>query len=174
MNFKITIVVLLAVLACCNASVQSSKDLGDFLLGVVEGLEFTVSSHAKTCIQDTTHTIDDFKSAYESIDHGMDAKSAHDILDGMKDFGKALVEVPIIYEECGVTKFVSEIKSLASKLEEGDAGVIEVIIKELVNIFHHSHDLTDYFKDAIADEKKGSYTSFGINVGKIVGILLKD
>ncbi|EFA76994.1 hypothetical protein PPL_09746 [Heterostelium album PN500] len=170
--FIVTLFCALFVVASTNASAAS--DLGDLVLGVVEGLEFTVSSHAKQCIRDTKHTVTAIKDGLEDIDHGFSKKSVHDVADGLKDFGGALIVIPEIYEECGISKFVSEIKTLASRLKSGEAGVIDVVLRELINIFHNRHDLTSYFKDAIADEKKGSYTDCGINVGKIIGVLLRD
>ncbi|EGG16146.1 hypothetical protein DFA_09171 [Cavenderia fasciculata] len=155
-------------------SVTSAKDFGEFLLGFIEGLEISTSSHSRACIADTTRSVSEFVSAYEEISKGFSEKSAHTLGAGFKVMGEALLEVPILWQECDISGFISEIKGLASKLEEGAGGVLDVIIKEAINIFHHGHDLTSDFHGAIADEKSHNWSGFGVNVGKIVGVLLKD
>ncbi|EFA76995.1 hypothetical protein PPL_09747 [Heterostelium album PN500] len=62
----------------------------------------------------------------------MSKKSVHDVIEGIKHFGGGLIVIPQVYQECGISKLVSEIKSLVARLESGEAGLIDVIIRELI------------------------------------------
>jgi len=59
-------------------------------------------------------------------------------------------------------------------LSQGIGGIVEVLVKEVINIFSHGQDLTQDFKNAINFWKVGDYYHSGFYVGEIVGILLQD
>ncbi|EGG18144.1 hypothetical protein DFA_06811 [Cavenderia fasciculata] len=154
-------------------NVESAKDFGLFLLGFVEGIEISTSKHAQQCIADSGRSIKGFIGAYEQIQFGLSHKSVSAIGQGFKTLGNNLKEIPKILEECEVKVLVKEIKGIAQKLESGTAGVIQLLVKEAINIFHNRVDLTADFKRAIAAEKRHDFKSFGLESGKIVGVLLK-
>jgi len=152
----------------------SARDFGAFAIGFIEGLEFSTSSHAKACISNTKRTFSGFQAAFSELDRGFGSKNLGTVSTGMRELGGSLIELPILYQECGVGTFIGEIKSIASRLKDGTPGVIDFVIREAINILHHGKDLTADIKGAISSCKRGAFTTCGIDVGKVVGILLKD
>ncbi|EGC30924.1 hypothetical protein DICPUDRAFT_11690, partial [Dictyostelium purpureum] len=148
-------------------------DVGHFLLGLAEGLEMAVSSEAQQCFNDATTSFKDFENAFSLISQGFKTYSKDKIESGFIDLGAGLLLIPDIYEQCNIQKFVNEIRAIAEKLESGEAGVFEVIIKEVINIFAHHTAITTEFKMAISDWQNNDFLDSGINVGKILGILLQ-
>ncbi|KAF2071200.1 hypothetical protein CYY_007486 [Polysphondylium violaceum] len=182
------LLVLLAVVAVASAvnvdtpvefdeseiRLTSARDFGAFAVGFIEGLEFSVSSHAKACISGTQRTFSGFMASFSELDRGFGSKNLGTVRTGMKELGGSIIELPILYQECGVSTFVGEIKSIASRLRDGTPGFIDFAIREVINILYHGHDLSVDIKGAISNCKRGSFTNCGIDVGKVVGILLKD
>jgi len=171
------LVAILALVASASAKVSYRSTPGDvvnFIVGVADGLEISMNENATQCITESGATFDEFVTAFHLIDTGFQKKSVSLVGQGIEDFGLALQEVPVAFQTCGVEKFIQEIQSLAKELSSGTSGIIELVLKEALNIFHNRQDLTGEFKSAIADWKSGSYFGCGQNVGEIVGILLSQ
>ncbi|KAF2074881.1 hypothetical protein CYY_003800 [Polysphondylium violaceum] len=152
---------------------MSARDFGSFAVGFIEGLEYSTSSKAKKCISDTKHTASEFLRAFSAISKAFKKKSSPMFRSGLRELGGGLFKLPTIYQECGVKKFINEIKTIASRLRNGGIGAIELAIHEGLVIFHNRRDLTHLFKAAEYDASHGRHRSFGMDVGKIVGILIR-
>lgn len=60
--------------------------------------------------------------------------------------GNGISEVALVLQQCDAGEIVQEIESLASQLSSGPEAIVEVVIKEAVNIFRHGSDLTSDVK----------------------------
>ncbi|KAF2071730.1 hypothetical protein CYY_006954 [Polysphondylium violaceum] len=175
MKVIFALVAILALVASASAKTSyrsTPADIVSFIVGVADGLEISMNENATQCVTESGATFDEFVTAFHLIDQGFQKKSVALVGQGIEDFGLALQEVPVAFQTCGVEKFVQEIESLAKQLSSGTDGIIEIILKEALNIFHNRVDLSGEFKAAIADWKSGSFFGCGQNVGEIVGILL--
>eukprot|EP01132_Coremiostelium_polycephalum_P005135 gene5135-6395_t len=172
-------IILILALVFASVNVEATRpvettpaEFGQFVLGFVEGLEISMNANATQCIQQAGATFDDFSNGFTLISIGFKKKSISNVQQGLVDIGLGLQEIPQVLTLCKVEQFVAEIESLAKELSSGTAGIIEVILKEALNIFHNRVDLTTDFKTAISAWKSGDYTTSGKNVGEIVGVLL--
>ncbi|KAF2074880.1 hypothetical protein CYY_003799 [Polysphondylium violaceum] len=152
---------------------MNSKEFGAFAIGFIEGLVSSVSNKAKECIADTKKTSAEFLRSFAAIRHAFQNKSGPQFRAGLKELGEGLVELPKIYKECGIQTLMEEIKALAERLKAGSPGLIDLFIHESIVIFHNRVELTSLFRMAEAHAANAQHNSFGIDVGKIVGILLQ-
>ncbi|KYQ99713.1 hypothetical protein DLAC_03653 [Tieghemostelium lacteum] len=175
MKFVATLLVL--ALIATSAFAASPKDnavadIADFIIGFADGLEVTLNGNASQCVAQAGTTFDEFSLSYQLIQTGLKKKSASLVGQGIEDFGLALQQIPTVLQICGATEFIDEIKSIAEELASGSAGIIEVILKEALNIFTHRQDITSDFEDMISSFNSGSYQASGDYAGTIVGILI--
>ena len=92
---------------------------------------------------------------------------------GLKEFGAGVQEVAIALKACNVNEIVARIEEIAKELQSGPGGIVKVIVHEIVNIFHNGRDIASEFKKAISFWKLQKWELCGVQVGKIVGILLE-
>ncbi len=104
-------------------------------------------------------------------------------------------EVTLVLKVCDVGVIADDIAAIAKELMSGPTGILEVILKESINIFTHGHDLTADFKvmqspfalifhstylpypllkEAIAAWQAGDFLTSGKAIGEITGVLLED
>lgn len=92
---------------------------------------------------------------------------------GLREFGAGVQEVAIAMKDCNVNGIIAKVEEIAKELQSGPTGIVKVIVHEIVNIFHNGRDIAKEFKNAIAYFKAQKYELAGVQVGKIVGILLE-
>jgi len=181
-KFFLTFVFVLALLFVADGKSKYHKvshikappsHVVQFLEGFAEGIETTIGNVTE-CTKDLDITFDDFNISFVHLRYGFDHLNVKEIELGCVYLGKGLEEVSVALHACGLEELAKEIKDLATELSTGVSGIIEVIVKEAVNVFYHRHDLTADFHSAINNWEKGDFFNSGIAVGKIVGILLKD
>ncbi|KAK5582830.1 hypothetical protein RB653_004418 [Dictyostelium firmibasis] len=171
MRFLIT---LLAIFALFNCSLgNTATNAGEFLLGFAQGVEITLNSNSQACLSGVTSTLDEFQTAFQLIDSGFKSKSVNQVKTGITDLGLAIQQIPVDYEACKITQLVQEIEEIASKLSSGVDGIVDIILKEAVEIWEHKNDLSSDFKTAIADWKSSDFNGSGVAVGSIVGDLIQ-
>ena len=47
---------------------------------------------------------------------------------------------------CDMGEIAADIAAIAKEIMSGPSGILDVILKEVINIFHNGHDLTADFK----------------------------
>eukprot|EP01112_Ceratiomyxa_fruticulosa_P014237 TRINITY_DN4060_c0_g1_i2.p1 TRINITY_DN4060_c0_g1~~TRINITY_DN4060_c0_g1_i2.p1 ORF type:complete len:182 (+),score=43.15 TRINITY_DN4060_c0_g1_i2:184-729(+) len=173
---------LLAVLSVCSGlrakplqPIQLKPyEIEQFMVGFLIGVEIEFAGNLTECIADAGVTLDDFDTGFQDIDQGFKSWSVSDIEQGLIAFGAGVQEVSIVLEVCNVTGIVDDIKAIAEELQSGTSGLVKVIIKEGINIFHNEKNLSKDFKTAVSAWKAGDYKSSGQATGNIIGILLAD
>ncbi|KAL9652607.1 hypothetical protein ABK040_015570 [Willaertia magna] len=187
MNTKIfavfCLIAVLAATAFAYPSVVCKKQsrLGDnalpaeilaFLEGFVLGLDAEVAN-ITLCTQDAKITLTDLQNGFRDIEGGIKSISVKQVERGLQEFGAGVQEIAVALRDCNVTEIVREIETIAQELQSGASGIVKVIAHEVVNIFHHEKDIVSDFKKAIEYWKQRKFELCGVQVGKIVGILLK-
>ncbi|KAM9953007.1 hypothetical protein ACTFIR_008065 [Dictyostelium discoideum] len=168
------LITLFAIFALFNCSLaNTATNVGEFLIGFAQGVEITLNSNSQACLSGVTSTFDEFQTAFQLIESGFESKSISQVKTGITDLGLAIQQVPVDYDACGITQFVEEIEEIASKLSSGVDGIVDVILKEAVEIWEHKNDLSADFKTAIADWKSSNYNGSGVAVGSIIGDLIQ-
>jgi len=144
----------------------------DFLKGFVYGLESDLSANVTLCLEDSQIALHDFEAAFEDLAYGFKHISIARIQKGIQELSHGINEVNLVLRDCNATELVREIEELVHDLSSGTAGILHIIVKEAINIFHHGRELTSDFKSAIQFWQQRNWNLCGVNVGKIVGILL--
>jgi len=153
--------------------ISPGEDVVQFLEGFALGIEATIGNVTE-CTNDLNITFNDFAVAWKLLREGFDDLDVSEIEQGLIEMAKGLVEVSIAFEQCGLETLAAEIAALAAEIAKGPEGVVEIIVKEIVNIFYHGKDLTADFNGAISSWESGDYHKSGFFVGEIVAILLED
>uniref|UniRef100_A0A7S1KRU6 Uncharacterized protein n=1 Tax=Percolomonas cosmopolitus TaxID=63605 RepID=A0A7S1KRU6_9EUKA len=142
----------------------------EFLKGFVFGLESDISANATLCLEDSQLAMHDFEAAFADLKYGFQHISVSHVQKGIQELSQGINEVNIVLKDCNATELVREIEELVVDIQQGH--VLKIIIKEAVNIFHHSKELTSDFKSAIQFWEQRNFNLCGVSVGKLVGILL--
>ncbi|GAM20317.1 hypothetical protein SAMD00019534_034920, partial [Acytostelium subglobosum LB1] len=150
----------------------SPAQFGDFMLGFCAGMEIAMNGNVSTCVADSNATWEDFANGFDLIGKGFDHLSASDFTKGMSLVGDGLAEIPAVFGSCGITQFIADILTVSKELSTGVPGVIDVIVKETLNILHHGKDISADWKGMVKDWHSGNYGSSGQYLGLVVGILL--
>ncbi|EFA76764.1 hypothetical protein PPL_09515 [Heterostelium album PN500] len=150
------------------SSGPSPAQFGDFVLGFVAGMEIAMNGNSTECVVESNATFDDFANGFTLIGEGFDHLSASDVEQGIELVGEGLAQIPQILSLCGVTEFIGDIVNVAKELSSGTGGIIEVILKEALNIFHNREDITEDWKNMVNDWKSGDYQSSGQNLGLVI------
>jgi hypothetical protein len=103
---------------------------------------------------------------------GFNDKSVREIELALMSFGRGLQEASVALKDCNVEKLVTEIAKLAHDLQTGPGGIVKVVIKELINIFHHHKEITNDFKQFMSYWKQHQLELAGVKAGALTGILL--
>eukprot|EP00698_Gefionella_okellyi_P016753 TRINITY_DN4811_c0_g1_i1.p1 TRINITY_DN4811_c0_g1~~TRINITY_DN4811_c0_g1_i1.p1 ORF type:complete len:210 (-),score=53.88 TRINITY_DN4811_c0_g1_i1:107-736(-) len=151
-------------------------DVSNFVLfieGFAIGLEIDIGN-ASQCASDEKYTVDDFEDAWKDLDYGFTHASISYIEQGLREFGNGTQEIAQALKDCGVGTLADEIENIAKQLQEGPLGLVKVLIKEAVDIWHNRHNLTAEFKGFISSMREKDYRTAGINAGEIIGILLEN
>jgi len=167
--------VVLILLATCVAfsSALSVQNATQFLLGFGEGVEVDFTGKNVTqCVEDEQADFEDFETGFSDLDQGIKKKSLSLIKSGIVSFGAGVNEIGQVMQACDLGVISQDIIAIAQQIESGDA--FQVIMKELVSIFHDKTELTAEFQAAIAAWQSGDYFTSGENVGEIAGVLLQD
>jgi hypothetical protein len=152
---------------------RSNDKLVEFLEGFGEGIDSDFGN-ISICAKDLNITLEDFDDAFRDIEHGIDHLDAAEIKRGIEAFGRGLLELVKALRACGFLTLADDIYKIASELASGAFGIVEVIVKEIINILWHEHDLTKWFHDASKAWNSQNYKMAGYWTGKIVGLFLKD
>eukprot|EP01113_Clastostelium_recurvatum_P017121 TRINITY_DN2002_c0_g1_i2.p1 TRINITY_DN2002_c0_g1~~TRINITY_DN2002_c0_g1_i2.p1 ORF type:complete len:194 (+),score=47.88 TRINITY_DN2002_c0_g1_i2:64-645(+) len=152
----------------------SASDVEQFMIGFAEGVEIQLGGSVVSCIAKSKATLSDETRGIVYLNNGFKLRTMRDLEEGFKNVGAGIVEVVEAYKACHVGQFVDEIEDVAKKLSSGTDGIVEFIIEEIINVFHHDHDITQDTKDAISSFKEKNYKAGGVAIGKIFQILLKD
>eukprot|EP01113_Clastostelium_recurvatum_P017120 TRINITY_DN2002_c0_g1_i1.p1 TRINITY_DN2002_c0_g1~~TRINITY_DN2002_c0_g1_i1.p1 ORF type:complete len:192 (+),score=46.55 TRINITY_DN2002_c0_g1_i1:64-639(+) len=152
----------------------SASDVEQFMIGFAEGVEIQLGGTVESCLARSKATLTDETRGIVYLDNGFKLRAMKDLEEGFKNVGAGIVEVVEAYKACHVGQFVDEIEDVAKKLSSGTDGIVEFIIEEIINVFHHDHDITQDTKDAISSFKGKNYKAGGVAIGKIFQILLKD
>ncbi|KAG2381677.1 hypothetical protein C9374_006061 [Naegleria lovaniensis] len=143
-----------------------------FVEGFALGIEADVGNVTE-CTKDVYITLNDFDDAFYSLEYGFKRINVKLIETGLREFGAGVKELAVALKGCNVNGIVEKIESLAAQLQSGPLGIVKVIVHELINIFHNEKDITNEFKKAIQYWKDKKYELCGVQVGKIVGVLLE-
>eukprot|EP01132_Coremiostelium_polycephalum_P000900 gene900-1125_t len=152
-------------------NVGSARDFGNFAVGFLEGIEYSLSGNVKRCVSTAETSFGEFSKSFSLIDSGFKHKSLSDSRAGIRDFGIGLIDLVKTYERCGVGKLISEISAI-SKEVTNETGIIRLVINEVLDILHNYHSLSNDFKSAISSCGRSDFTGCGAASGRIVGILL--
>lgn len=117
--------------------------------------------------------MNDFDDAFYSLEYGFKRINVKLIETGLREFGAGVKELAVALKGCNVNGIIEKIESLAAQLQSGPLGIVKVVVHELINIFHNEKDITNEFKKAIQYWKDKKYELCGVQVGKIVGVLLE-
>ncbi|GAM21232.1 hypothetical protein SAMD00019534_044070, partial [Acytostelium subglobosum LB1] len=179
-----SIIAIIIMLAVCASAVQvhervqtlgkgpSPAEFGDFMVGFCEGMEIAMNGNVSTCVAESDAAWEDFANGFHLIGKGFDHLSARDFTKGMELVGNGLAEIPPVFDECGITQFLADIISVSKELSSGAEGVIEVVVKETLNIFHHGDDISEDWKNMVKEWKKENYNQSGVSLGLLVGIIM--
>ena len=103
---------------------------------------------------------------------GFKSKSVGLITAGIIDLGFGIEEIGKDIKACDVQDIIADIEKIAKELSSGAVGIIEVIIKETVNIFSHHKEITGDIKNAFTFWEEQKYQLAGVQVGKLLGFLI--
>ena len=169
----VVVVMVAMVVGTADAASPVEKDFVEFLEGVVEGIgkEMNVSG----CVPETTKAVEAFEAAVEDLDNGFKHKSVKDIYDGLKELGAGFDEVAAAWKDCGgeYAEVAEDIEKIAKQLAEPE-GWIEVIIKEVINIFSHRQEVTTDIRNFVAAWKAEQYNVAGKALGDFLAVLLEE
>jgi len=154
-----------------SAKRDGAHDVVAFIEGFATGVESEIGNVTE-CTKDLDITLNDFEVGFSLIKRGISRIWIPDVEKGLRYFGNGLKEVALVLKVCNATRLAEDIADIAMELSQGIKGVVEIIAKEILNIFHHGADITSDFKAAIASWEKRDYFKSGFYTGKIVGILL--
>jgi len=161
---------VLALFVCTSYAIPPAGVV-QFIVGFAEGIETEVSENITQCVVDYNASLDDLDRGFAELDEGF--KKLHPALveQGLSDIGKGIQEIAGVLDVCGLNELALEIAHVGKEIEEGK--LLEVILKETINIIHNERVLTSDFKSATAAWMSKDYKTSGLYLGKIVGILLK-
>jgi len=156
----------------------SSWGLSDDLLKFVEGFEVGLVAdfgNLTACVNTSSDVLSDFDQAFSELEAAIKTKNVQDLTLALRDFGDALSELSLALGDCGEVELVQAIKNLGDYLREGPKGVLEIIAKEVVNVYLERQSLGFDFRAAIKawDSTPRDYYTAGLYTGEISGILLK-
>jgi len=184
---KTMVTAVLVVFAALSASVgvlaaapshyrlqNPATDLLLFLEGVGEGL-VTDFGNLTECVNDSTTLLEDFDKAFTAIDLAIKHKSISELVVALKLFGVGVDELALVLKDCGDAELIAAIADLAAYFAQGPEGVIELIAKEILNVFADRHTLGSDFREAIKawQAKPRDFKTAGLYTGEIIGIFIK-
>jgi len=149
------------------------KDVEEFLLGFVVGVETTIGNVTE-CTKDANATLDYFEIGFIDLKNGIDGLNRDLIEQGLIEWATGVLTIAGLLEDCGIVTLAEEIMAIARKIQEGPAGIVEIVVDEVVNIFYHGTSLIKYFDQSVSSFESGDFYTSGVNVGEIVAILLQD
>lgn len=156
-----------------DAADPIEKDALEFLEGLLDGLGKELN--ASECEPDAATTLKDFDVGVVDLDEGFRHKDVKQIYEGFKSLGAAFDTLADAWKECGGEWEIlaADIKKISEQLAQPD-GIIEVVIREVINIFTHREDVTTDVKNFIEGFKAKNYKEAGEALGNFVGILLQE
>lgn len=166
-------VVLALTLTMVQGADPIEKDAVAFVEGLLAGLGSELN--ATDCEPDAVKTLTEFDTAVVDLDEGFEHKDIRQIYEGFKSLGAAFDSLADAFEECeGEWATLSkDIKKIATQLAAPD-GVIEVVIREIVDIFVHREQVTTDVKNFIEGFKSKNYFEAGQALGNFAGLLLQE
>ncbi|KAL0490403.1 hypothetical protein AKO1_003206 [Acrasis kona] len=153
-----------------NANDANSSRALDFVKGFCFGVASKISNVTE-CVKQTELSIHEFTDSYTQIRQGVKTLSPSIVLEGIVNFGKGLNSLALDLKKCGAARLVDDIKRLANEVKTG--GVLKVIVKEAVNIWHHKTEVTKFFLNFIKYYGTAQYTFAGVELGQLVFLLLE-
>ena len=154
----------------------SSPTRADYI-AFIEGFALGVESdfgNVTECVQDGKEAFTYLSRSVQELKDGIHRKSVSAITAGIIDLGFGIKELGEDIKACDIKEIIDDIMNIAHQLSSGPSGIVEVIVKEVVNIFHHGKDITNDFKNLISFWEQQKYELAGVQLGKIVGILIKE
>ncbi|KAL0488186.1 hypothetical protein AKO1_015391 [Acrasis kona] len=148
----------------------SEKDALLFIEGFALGVEAEIAD-VSVCVKEVTATLDDFSTAYAKLKLGFHTLSPSLVREGITHLGAGIESVTKDLKDCGVDRLVKDILALTAEIKQG--GILKVLIKEVISIFHHRKDVTTEIKTFIKAYGDKDYKVAGVQVGKLVAGLLE-
>lgn len=142
-----------------------------FLEGFALGFETQIGNVAQ-CVQDSMKMIQDIDTFYTDVKQGFDSKSIKQIYDGFQVLPLVVADVKLGVQQCGMVQLAQRLEQVIAAFKQGPAGVIKIVVKEGITIFHHDKDIYSYIESGITAFKSQQYSTSGFNFGKLVGVLL--
>ena len=172
---RVAVLCLVAFLACVAvlSKADSLHNIEQFAEGFALGLESDLNF--TTCLPDAEKTFQLLDSAVHDLEDGFASKNIATLYKGFEELGDGIKEFGLAFKECGedFAELAADIERIAEQLQK-PYGIVEVIIKEAITIWHHRHDFTADVKNFISSWKSGNFKQAGFDLGVIVGILLEE
>jgi hypothetical protein len=125
------------------------------------------------CLKDGDQAFISFNKAFKELSDGISKRSPSIITLGIIDLGEGVKELAIATKACDTAEIVSDIERIAHELSSGAPGIIEIVIKESINIFAHKKEITQDIQRGVSYWNQQKYELCGVQVGKLVGFLIK-
>jgi hypothetical protein len=145
-------------------------------IGFIEGIALGIESdfgNVTECTQEAEFAYESLERSFQELQEGFRQKSVGLITAGIIDLGFGIQEIGKDLKTCDIGEILEDIEKIAKELSSGVTGIIEVIVKEAVNIFSHHKDITNDIKNAYSFWGQGKYQLAGVQVGKLLGFLIQ-
>jgi hypothetical protein len=143
-----------------------------FIEGFALGLESDFGNVTE-CTQDAKLAFTTLERSFQELRDGFKRNSVYAITAGLIDLGFGIKELIDDAKACDIKEIIDDVLKIAHELSSGVGGIIEVVIKETINIFSHHREITNDFKNLILFWEQQKYELAGVQLGKLVGLLLK-
>lgn len=149
-----------------------TKDVGDFLLGFVEGLGMEIGFG--DCLKDLNVTFQQGKAVVQFFETGFNRVTIQAVVKALELLGQMLEDFSAAIASCvkDSAAFAAKMKSLAAALSGNPLNVVKVLADEAVHVWHDRKEISNDCKAVVADWHAGDYKGSGKAVGDITGELL--
>eukprot|EP00761_Pharyngomonas_kirbyi_P009377 gb/GECH01009393.1/.p1 GENE.gb/GECH01009393.1/~~gb/GECH01009393.1/.p1 ORF type:complete len:196 (+),score=45.17 gb/GECH01009393.1/:1-588(+) len=124
------------------------------------------------CIRDSGITLRDWERGYRDLEYGLRHVDAGEVRRGLKRLGSGVAAMTTAMRDCGLSEVAEDVIHVAETIESNPLSVFKIVVDEYIKIWHHDHELSEHFRDAVKDFNAQEYFMSGYNAGLITVMLI--